>query len=272
MIADDRGAEVAHLGPEIVEVVLARDAVAGRLEHAAEEVAHERAARVADVERPGGVGRHELHVDPLRRRRRDAAPRGGLRQDRRDDVRERCVGHPQVEEARRARPLRRPRWSPDGPPPRSARRPAPPRSAAAPSGTAGPASSRGSTRGHRDPGSPGARSRSPGARSGRPAAARRQPSRVPRRPRARRAHASGAARTLRARLAGSRCLREAGSGARFRPQSAVRPHRSRRAKGTVALHAKVTTAPLPNSGALVHETSADLCGEVRSSALVRSEY
>ena len=96
-----RCAEVPHLGAEIVEVVLAGDRVARRLEHAAQEIAHERAARVADVERPGGVGRDELHVHSPRRRGRDAAPRCGARQDRREDVGERRVGDAQVEEAGR---------------------------------------------------------------------------------------------------------------------------------------------------------------------------
>ena len=63
---DHRRAQVADLRPEVVEVVLARRLVAGRLEHAAQQVADERAPRVADVERARRIGRHELDVDPLR--------------------------------------------------------------------------------------------------------------------------------------------------------------------------------------------------------------
>ena len=63
---DDRRAEVPHLRPEVVEVVLPRDLVTGRLEDAAEEVAHEGAAGIADVEGARGVGRDELHVDVSR--------------------------------------------------------------------------------------------------------------------------------------------------------------------------------------------------------------
>ena len=64
----DGCAEDADLAARIVEVVLARDALAAGLEDAAEQVADERAARVADVQRPGRVGRHELDVDDPRRR------------------------------------------------------------------------------------------------------------------------------------------------------------------------------------------------------------
>ena len=46
--------------PEVVEVVLARDPLAAGLEDAAQQVADERPAGVADRERTGRVGRHEL--------------------------------------------------------------------------------------------------------------------------------------------------------------------------------------------------------------------
>ena len=71
-----RGAEDVDLAARIVEVVLARDAVARRLEDAAEQVADERAAGVADRERPGRVGRHELDVDVLGLGDRRATERG----------------------------------------------------------------------------------------------------------------------------------------------------------------------------------------------------
>ena len=79
----DRGAEVLDLAAEVVEVVLARDRVAGGGEDAAQQVAGEGAAGVADVERPGGVGRDELDVDVLRMRGGDAAPGLGVAQDAR---------------------------------------------------------------------------------------------------------------------------------------------------------------------------------------------
>ena len=47
----------------VVEVVLARDAMPAALEHAAEQVPDEGAARVADGQRAGRVGRDELDVD-----------------------------------------------------------------------------------------------------------------------------------------------------------------------------------------------------------------
>jgi hypothetical protein len=60
---EHRRAEVAHLRSRIVEVVLARDALAAGLEDAGQQVADERAAGVADCERPGRVRGHELDVD-----------------------------------------------------------------------------------------------------------------------------------------------------------------------------------------------------------------
>ena len=60
---DDRAAQVADLQAGVVEVVLARDSMAGTFEHAAEQVSHERAARIAHVQRAGGVGGDEFHVE-----------------------------------------------------------------------------------------------------------------------------------------------------------------------------------------------------------------
>ena len=71
----DRGAEQPDLGAEVVEVVLAGHSLAGRFQDATEEVAHERASRVADVEGAGGVGRDELDVDVLGVGGSDAAER-----------------------------------------------------------------------------------------------------------------------------------------------------------------------------------------------------
>ncbi|HEY5436843.1 MAG TPA: hypothetical protein VIK13_16575 [Candidatus Limnocylindrales bacterium] len=75
--------------------------MAGRLEHPAEQVPHERAPRVADVERACRIRGHEFDVDAVRRRGRDVAPAVRARQDSADDVRERRVRERQVEEAGR---------------------------------------------------------------------------------------------------------------------------------------------------------------------------
>ena len=155
---EDRRPELADLGARIVEVVLARDGMAAGLEDPAQDVADECAAGVADRQRPGRVGRHELDVDPPRRGRRDPAPARGLGQDPAHDAVERGVGQAQVDEARRGdvdrgerrrgRDRRRPRGS--------APRRSPGRSRAAPGAAAGPASSRGSWPGRRARGSPAA--------------------------------------------------------------------------------------------------------------------
>ena len=94
----DGRAEVAHLGAEIVEVVLAGDRVAGRLEDPAQQIAHERAARVADVERSGRVRGYELDVHAVRRCGRNAAPGVRASQDGADDVRERRIRERDVDE------------------------------------------------------------------------------------------------------------------------------------------------------------------------------
>ena len=160
----DRRAEVPDLPARVVEVVLARDALAAGLEDAAQQVADERAAGVADVERPGRVGRHELDVDaragsptragPTRRARRGCPP----------TIRSRAASaRRRLRNPGGATSRRRSAWPPGR---RRARARAPPRapwrSPAAPSGTAGRASSRGWSRGRRAPGSPGARPRSRG--------------------------------------------------------------------------------------------------------------
>ena len=62
----DGQAQLLHLRARIVEVVLARCLVADALQDATEQVAHESAARVADRQRTGGVGRDELDVDTVR--------------------------------------------------------------------------------------------------------------------------------------------------------------------------------------------------------------
>src|SRR5215213_4021904 len=76
----DRGAEVPHLAAGVVEVVLARHALAAGLQHAGEEVADERAAGIPDGQGTRRVGRDELDVDMPRSRatRVCTAPPSGI--------------------------------------------------------------------------------------------------------------------------------------------------------------------------------------------------
>ena len=97
---DDGVAEVRHLRARVVEVVLARHPLAARLEDPAQEVADERATRVAHRQRPGRVGRDELHVDGARVHRGDAAPRLGRGEDPGHEPFVRLVGDAEVDEAR----------------------------------------------------------------------------------------------------------------------------------------------------------------------------
>ncbi len=76
--ASTLSAKSRDLVAEVVDVVLARDAVARRLEQARDGVAEDGAARVADVQRPGRVGAHELEVDALAGRA-GARPYAGAR-------------------------------------------------------------------------------------------------------------------------------------------------------------------------------------------------
>src|SRR6185369_17274518 len=57
-----RLAEQAHLPPEVVDVILALDIPARRLEEARRHVAEDGATPVADVQRSGRVGAHELDL------------------------------------------------------------------------------------------------------------------------------------------------------------------------------------------------------------------
>ena len=61
-----RLAELLDLAARVVEVVLARDLLAGRLEDAAQQIADERAAGIANGQRAGRIGADELDVDALR--------------------------------------------------------------------------------------------------------------------------------------------------------------------------------------------------------------
>ena len=71
-----RGAEPIHLRAGVVEVVLALDGLAHRLEQARDRVAQDRVARVPDVQRARRVGAHELHLHPPSRRARGARAPG----------------------------------------------------------------------------------------------------------------------------------------------------------------------------------------------------
>ena len=92
-------AQVLDLAAEVVEVVLAGDGVACGGEDAAEQVAGECAAGVADVERPGWVGRDELDVDVLRVGGGDVAPSGGFAEDASGRRGEPAVRNADVQEA-----------------------------------------------------------------------------------------------------------------------------------------------------------------------------
>src|SRR5690606_32650206 len=65
----DARAEAIHLRAGVVDVVLAGDLRARRLEQAAHGVAERGPARVPDVERARGVAAHELEIDALARLR-----------------------------------------------------------------------------------------------------------------------------------------------------------------------------------------------------------
>ena len=97
---DDRRPEVIDLGPRVVEVVLARHALATGLEDAAQQVAHERPASVAHRQWPGRIRRYELHVDRAARTGRRPAPVGRSREGSGEDPLERLIRDVQVDEAR----------------------------------------------------------------------------------------------------------------------------------------------------------------------------
>ena len=59
----DRPAQSLHLAAGVVDVVLPLDVIPGRVQHPGQGVAHGRAPAVAHVQRAGGVGRHEFHLD-----------------------------------------------------------------------------------------------------------------------------------------------------------------------------------------------------------------
>ena len=73
----ERLTEDAHLRPGVVDVVLALDVIAGRLQHAGQHVAQHRAPAVADLQRAGGVGRDEFHLQRLPRAQVDRAQESG---------------------------------------------------------------------------------------------------------------------------------------------------------------------------------------------------
>jgi hypothetical protein len=95
---DHRRPELVDLSARVVEVVLARHALAASLEDPAQQVADERPACVADRERPGRVGRDKLHVHGSRSDRRDTAPVRRRRQDAVDRLFEDAIGQADVDE------------------------------------------------------------------------------------------------------------------------------------------------------------------------------
>ncbi len=95
----DRGAEQVHLVAAVVDVELPGDLGAGRLEHARDRVADDRPPGVPQVERPGGVGGDELHVDPLAGERLGVAVGRPGRHDLRCHPTLGRGGHGDVEEA-----------------------------------------------------------------------------------------------------------------------------------------------------------------------------
>ncbi len=76
------GAEPVHLAAGVVEVVLALDVPAGEGKQPGQGVADDGVPRVADRERPGGVRRDELHLEPPARAAFGAPERGASFQDR----------------------------------------------------------------------------------------------------------------------------------------------------------------------------------------------
>ena len=59
------GGVAGHLAAGVVVVVLALDGMADVVEHPGDDIADHATPGVADVERPVGIGRDELHLDPL---------------------------------------------------------------------------------------------------------------------------------------------------------------------------------------------------------------
>ncbi len=80
-IAQERRAgEHVDLGAGVVDVVFARDVVARELQQAAQRIAEHRAAAMADMHRPGGVGRDVFDIDLLGRAHWTLAVAGALAQ------------------------------------------------------------------------------------------------------------------------------------------------------------------------------------------------
>ena len=94
----DRRPEEVDLPPGVVEVVLARDLVSRVLEQSCHGVSVRGVTRGADSQWPGGVGRDQLDLDPLRPVRR--RPGAVLGADLLQRVGEPRAGHPEIEEAR----------------------------------------------------------------------------------------------------------------------------------------------------------------------------
>jgi hypothetical protein len=98
--AHDGRAEAADLLTDVVEVVLARDPVAGRLEQRRDRVAGRGPASRTEVQRTGRVRRHELDVDVLGAPDGPTTVGGTLGEDAVDERRVRDVGQAEVHEPR----------------------------------------------------------------------------------------------------------------------------------------------------------------------------
>ena len=96
----DRGAEAVHLGAGIVVVVLALDRVTGEGEEPGDTVAVSAVACGGDGHRAGGVRRHHLDLDPLRRLGGAAAELVSCPEHAREACDEPRVGELEVDEAR----------------------------------------------------------------------------------------------------------------------------------------------------------------------------
>ena len=91
--------EHPHLAPAVVEVVLARDAVAHGLEHARDGIAEHGLATVTQRQRPRRIGRDELDLDVLARAELRAPVAAPEREHAAQQALPAVVAQPDVDEA-----------------------------------------------------------------------------------------------------------------------------------------------------------------------------
>ena len=94
-----RAREHVDLGAGIVDVIFAGDVVARELQQAAQRIAEHRAPAMADMHRPGRIGRDVFDIDLLGRAHRALAVGGALAQHRAQRVRPGRRFQGQVDEA-----------------------------------------------------------------------------------------------------------------------------------------------------------------------------